>query len=449
MLRTDEPAVGKKREVAPRPKRIEHIPGQIIVRVREAAVRRVLAAAARLRFRRTDAGLLPEEIAQPLDYLHANAGLKAVRPLFSTRRAAVQRAPLPSIQRHRLATLSSVADAVSEDLAGIAVLSLDPRKATPRLLKILTASRAMEYVEPMPARWLAAVRADPLRNLQWGLRAIEWFETDPPDARPIRVGILDTGVDRHHPDLRVVPITYHHEGLKAEDIVGHGTHVAGIIAATPNNGVGITGIARCRLEVWKVFPDGPQFGDFYVDGERYFRALNAAIAAGVRVINLSLGGTASSRTEALLFRRLARAGITVVAAMGNEYQEGNPTEYPAAYDGVLAVGSVAENRRRSPFSNTGRHIALVAPGSHILSTVPTRASRYREETDYTSWSGTSMATPHVAATAALIAARFPGKDARQITAHLRRTATRLPAMRGQRWTPDYGTGLLNLRKALA
>jgi len=65
MLRTDEPAVGKKREVAPRPKRIEHIPGQIIVRVREAAVRRVLAAAARLRFRRTEAGLLPEEIAQP------------------------------------------------------------------------------------------------------------------------------------------------------------------------------------------------------------------------------------------------------------------------------------------------------------------------------------------------------------------------------------------------
>jgi subtilisin family serine protease len=447
MTQDDETVVGQKRAGAP-PRRLATIPGQLIVRIRRGAMRRMLAAV-RPKLRRGEAAPLPEEVAQPLDYLRANAGLKAVRPLFSTRRAAIQRAALPSARRHRLAALSSVADAESDDLAGIAVLSVDPQKVTTRLINTLLASPAVEYVEPMPARWPAAERVDPMRNLQWGLRAVEWFAADLPDAREIRVGILDTGIDTAHPDLRAVPITYHHAGLKAEDIVGHGTHVAGIIAATPNNGIGIAGLSTCRLDVWKVFPDEPLLGAFYVDGERYLQALNAVIAAGVMVLNLSLGGVVPSRTEALLFRRLADAGVTVVAAMGNEHEQGNPTEYPAAYDGVLAVGAIAENRERAPFSNTGRHIALVAPGSHILSTVPVRASRYRTDTGYASWSGTSMATPHVAAGAALVAARFPEKDSGQISDRLRRTTTRLPAMRGRRWTPAYGAGLLNLRKALA
>ncbi len=450
MIKPNGPkAAGQKEPGAP-PKRLGYIPGQLIVRVHKGAIQRTLRAV-KLKLGRKEAALLPEEVAQPLDYLRANAGLKSVQPVFSSRLAALQRVQVPMAQRHRLATLSSVADAEHEDLTGIAVLSLDPRKVTPRLINALAASPAVEYVEPMPARWPAVmpVDVDPLHNLQWGLRAIEWFEADLPDARQIRVGLLDSGIDRKHPDLRAVPVTYHHQGLKAQDIIGHGTHVAGIIAATPNNGVGIAGIARCRLIVWKVFPDEPEFGDFYVDGERYLRALNAAIAAGVRVINLSLGGTESSRTEALLFRRLIRSGITPVAAMGNEYKEGDATEYPAAYPGVISVGSLAENRLRSSFSNTGRHIDLVAPGSNILSTVPTRASRYLEETDYASWSGTSMATPHITAAVALVAARYPDKDPGQITTHLRRTATRLRAMRGRSWTPAYGAGLLNLRRALA
>jgi subtilisin family serine protease len=261
--------------------------------------------------------------------------------------------------------------------------------------------------------------------------------------------VLDTGIDTKHPDLRSVDIEYHHTGLTAQDVVGHGTHVAGIIAATTNNGVGITGIASCKLAVWKIFPDKPIFNDFYVESERYLQALHAVIGAGVKVVNLSIGGTASSQTEAMLFRRLADRGITVCAAMGNEYEEGNPRTYPAAYREVFAVGSVAENCRRSWFSNTGRHIDIVAPGSNILSTLPTVRSPYRDETGYASWSGTSMAAPHVAAAAALVAARYPGKDVGQIKKHLHRTTTRLPDMKNRPWTPAYGRGLLNLKKALA
>ncbi|MEK7403904.1 MAG: S8 family serine peptidase, partial [Acidobacteriota bacterium] len=434
MIKGRTPVAGRKRAPA-YTKRLEFVPGQIIVRVRQSAVPPPMRAA-RLKFVGAEAKALPPAIAEPLDYLRRNAGLKLVQPLFSTRRAAIQRASVSTAERHRLAMWSSVADSESEELRGIAVLSVDPKKATPKLMKHIGAAQGVEFAEPMPARWLAQAGADPMQNLQWGLRAIQWFGAVIPDAKGVKVGVLDSGIDDTHPDLADVDIEYHHEGLKAQDLVGHGTHVCGIIAAATNNQTGITGVAACKLEVWKIFPDAPEEdGEFYVDGVRYLRALQALIGADVKVVNLSISGTASSQTEALLFRRLHDRKITVVAAMGNEYEEGNPTEYPAAYKDVFSIGSIAEDRRRSSFSNTGRHIDLVAPGSNILSTVPTKGSPFLDETDYASWSGTSMATPHVAAAAALVAAKHPHMDATQIKEKLRSTATKLPAMRNRAWTP--------------
>lgn len=164
---------------------------------------------------------------------------------------------------------------------------------------------------------------------------------------------------------------------------------------------------------------------------------------------MSLGGPHSSRPEQILIRRLLDRGVVVVAAMGNEYREGNPIEYPAAYDGVLAVGAIAENRERSDFSNTGAHIGICAPGSNILSTLPRRRSSHRTEKLYASWSGTSMATPHVAAAAALVASKHPSKSARDIATHLRTTAVTLTAMKKKARTSAYGDGLLDLTRALS
>jgi subtilisin family serine protease len=441
-----------EREERAKKRHFEYVPGQMIVRIEEPAVRPHVGPTP-LTMTSAAAKLLPAAVSEPIEYLQRNAGLKSVQPLFSTRQKSVARARVSSQARHSLALLSSVVDSSSEELAGITVVTVDQKKLTPSLVRHVNASKAVTYAERMPARWRAQGgpgEADPEQNLQWGLRAINWFRATRPDASNTLVAVMDTGVDVGHPDLANVSITYDHEGLSASDLLGHGTHVAGIIAATANNEAGIVGVANCQLAMWKVFPDQPASdGEFYVDGERYLQALRGVEVSGARALNLSLGGTASSQTETILFDRLQRAGVIVVAAMGNEFDEGNPTEYPAAYQGVLSVGALAETRDRSLFSNTGRHIDLVAPGSNILSTLPRRRSQYRDEASYACWDGTSMATPHVAGAAALVAAKFPAKTSDELRDHLRSTATPLPAMGRSKWTQELGAGLLNLRAALS
>jgi subtilisin family serine protease len=351
-----------------------------------------------------------------------------------------------------MAVVSSLElDDDERELAGLAVATLPDQEVTPALLRTVEASPVVEWAEPLPIRWLAANGgADPMRNLQWALRAIRWFDAPRPAASETTVGIMDTGIDRNHPDIRAVAVTYDHPGVTSTDVVGHGTHVAGIVAATSGNDVGITGVAACRLRVWKIFGDEPDAdGEFYVDSERYYAALREAGNADLASLNLSIGGMDRFQTEELLLRRLIRGGVTVCAAMGNEYDQGDPTEYPAAFDDVVSVGAMGEDLRRSSFSNTGNHIDLVAPGSHILSTVPRKASPYRTETNYVSWNGTSMATPHVSAAAALVAAANPSLERPKIVARLRDTAETLPVMRGRAWTREYGTGLLNLTAALS
>jgi len=326
---------------------------------------------------------------------------------------------------------------------GLTLVHLDDAAVSAELLRTVESSPVVAFAERVPARWLSATAADPRHNRQWGLRAIRWFDTERPDADSVTVAICDTGVDARHPDLTGAIAAYDHEGAAATDIIGHGTHVSGIVAARADDAAGVVGVAGCRVAMWKVFPDEPTEGNFYVDGSRFLRALNAVATSGAKVLNLSLGGTQSSQAEQLLFDRLESAGVTVVAAMGNEHDDGNPVEYPAAYEHVLAVGAVAETNRRSPFSNTGAHIGLAAPGSNILSTLPTEPSAFRPDTGYAAWSGTSMATPHVAAAAALVAARHPDWTPADTKEHLRTRAA------GEKFSEELGAGILDIAALLA
>ncbi|MFZ5479034.1 MAG: S8 family serine peptidase [Myxococcota bacterium] len=396
---------------------------------------------------------LPEGLRNPIEHFTKARALRGAVPMFE-RLAGKSVRPL-----ERAAALSfaaSVRSPMNEDLTGISMLRFAKRADMAQMEREWSEMPGVVYAHRVPARWLAATKkptpkVDPLLNRQWGLRAINWFAT--PEAtrsvRPdVRVGVLDTGIDRKHPDFEYLKLNYRSEDSE-DDIIGHGTHVAGIIAADAANDIGVSGICRLEeLHVWKIFGDepNPYDGEFYVDDLLYQRALGESRSARMNVINLSIGGTASSKTEEILFKRLIDGGTTVVAAMGNEYEDGNPVEYPGAYKGVIAVGAVTPANRRARFSNTGKHITLSAPGTGILSTLPTETSVARDETGYAAWDGTSMATPHVVAAAAVVLSEGKAGSGTpaEVRTRLTATATKLSASK-----QEVGSGLLNLAKALS
>ncbi len=187
----------------------------------------------------------------------------------------------------------------------------------------------------------------------------------------IKVGVIDTGIDYNHPDLKGV-----YKGGKdfingdddPMDDHGHGTHVAGTIAAEDNQ-LGVVGVAPeveiYALKVLKPSADGSATGSV----SAIIQAIDWAIANGIRVINLSLGSDESSITEKDAFARAWDAGILAVAASGNDYNGTDLVGFPAAYPNVIAVGAVDAKEALASFSQRGTELALVAPGVGVLSTM--------------------------------------------------------------------------------
>jgi thermitase len=203
------------------------------------------------------------------------------------------------------------------------------------------------------------------------------------------------------------------EDANVQDDFAHGTHVAGIVAADTNNGVGIAGLAwGARLMSVKVLD---QFGDgWYSD---IAAGIVYAVDNGARLINLSLGGSADSQTLRVAVDYARSHGALVIAATGNS---GGAVFYPAAYDPVLAVAATDADDRRAYFSNYGPPVDLAAPGTDIFSTwchadiiAGTCSGSY-----YFSKSGTSMAAPHVTGVAALIWSRWPNLTATDVLSRL-------------------------------
>lgn len=255
---------------------------------------------------------------------------------------------------------------------------------------------------------LGGTTDDPRSSEQWGLRAVAapavWEQSA---GASTVVAVLDTGVDGSHPDLagRVLPgIDMIGDGAGA-DPNGHGTHVAGIIAAVANNGIGVAGAAPEA----RILPVRVLDSDGYGDHSAIASGIVAAVDYGADVINLSLGGTDTTEILASAVDYATAAGVVVVAAAGNERQMGNGRSYPAAYDNVIGVGAISVDDRSAMFSNTGDYIDIAAPGFAILSTLPG---------GYGYLSGTSQAAPYVAAAAALAISAgvapgdVPGKLAR-------------------------------------
>lgn len=255
----------------------------------------------------------------------------------------------------------------------------------------------------------------------------------------VRVAVVDTGIAPRHPDLRVYGGASFVAGTSWADDNGHGTHVAGTIAAAMNDR-GVVGVApQARLYAVKVLAaNGGGSTSGVLAGLAWCHRYN------MHVVNLSLGSGATthdpnnySRAYEAAGRRLRNKGILAVAAAGNSGRTSNPyVGNPARCPSYMAVSSVDCAKRRSSFSSYGPQVEITAPGSDVWSTWP--------QTGYRQISGTSMATPHVAGTAALVKRRSPGWHGDTIRVHLWRTAMDLGSP-GRDWL--YGFGLVNAYRA--
>ncbi|GGS24893.1 type VII secretion-associated serine protease [Streptomyces aureoverticillatus] len=254
-------------------------------------------------------------------------------------------------------------------------------------------------------------------------------------GKGVRVAVIDTGVDVKNPQLK--PAVDAADGgnflprnLKDDngdkldrgkangttDTVGHGTRVAGIIAARPARGTGFVGLAPGAT----IIPIKQNDAEGHGTTETLARAIDHAVDKGAGVINISQD-TANAvkpapQLQQAVNRALAKRRV-IVASAGNDGLGGNvkPT-YPASYEGVLAVAASDRNNERAPFSQSGDFVDVAAPGVDMISTVPGGG--------HCSDNGTSFAAPYVAGLAALIKAKHPSWTPRQITAQIQQTAER-------------------------
>ncbi|WP_432139372.1 type VII secretion-associated serine protease mycosin [Streptomyces sp. bgisy154] len=252
-------------------------------------------------------------------------------------------------------------------------------------------------------------------------------------GKGVQVAVIDTGVDVRNPQLaEAVAVTKgknflpakNSKGEKIErgneqgttDTVGHGTRVAGIIAARPAKGTGFVGLAPDAT----VIPIKQNNAEGDGTARTLARSIRYAVDAGADVINISQDTANAVEPEPSLRDAVEYAlgrKVVVVASAGNDGMGGNAkATYPASYEGVLAVASSDRNNERAPFSQSGEFVGVAAPGVDMISTVPGGG--------HCSDNGTSFSAPYVAAVAALLKSKYPTWTARQVVAQIEQTAER-------------------------
>jgi hypothetical protein len=328
------------------------------------------------------------------------------------------------------------------DMAPIAALAV----SAPRAAALLDVE-GIRYVEPLRSRRAAYVPNDPLFPRQWYAVQNRSFDAwlEPPPLASVRVAVIDSGVDGSHPELqgRIALAKSFVRGSAMVDTQGHGTFVAGLIAAQTDDGVGIAGLAPpAQLLVAKVV--GPERS---IPVEAEAKAIRWAVAKGARVINMSLGGLRDpndasrdtfSKLEADAVAYAVSKGVLVVAAVGNSDQApSQPWPYaswPSALPHVLGVSALSRRGASPAFSDRDPQFNdIAAPGQDILSTFPlalTAASPDCAEQGYSSCGpeeyrtaeGTSFAAPQVSAAAAVLLATSPGLAPDQVLSLLEQSA---------------------------
>ncbi len=262
--------------------------------------------------------------------------------------------------------------------------------------------------------------SQPAQKLPWGVDRIDADLTNGTGAG-VKVCVVDTGIDKDHPDLQkniVGGKNFVAKGAvvdpaKWDDDNGHGTHVAGTIAAVDNT-VGVVGVApQASLLAAKVLN---RQGSGYISD--VIAGIDYCVTSGADVVSMSLGSNSDVQALHNAVDNAYANGVLLAAAAGNNY--GGAVSYPAAYDSVVAVSATDSNNNLASFSNVGLQVELAAPGVNILSTW--------KDGGYNTISGTSMATPHVSGVAALAIQANPLLSNVEIRALLQSTADDLGAV---------------------
>jgi len=274
-------------------------------------------------------------------------------------------------------------------------------------------------------------------KLPWGVDRIDAEVVHSQNkGQGVRVAILDTGIDLDHPDLRVVGDTsFVYETVNGDDDNGHGTRVAGIVAALDND-IGVIGVAP-EAELYAVKVLNSRGSGRCSD---ILSGIEWAIDHDMQVVNMSFA-TSLNLPQAIrtALEKAYQAGIVLVAGAGNtgtDSGEGNNICAPARYAPVIAVGATDELDNRCSFSSTGDTLELTAPGVNIYST--TSGGGYANVT------GTSASSPHVTGAAALLIASGVTSNA-EVRQIFQGTAVDLGP---SEWDSCYGYGLVNAAQAV-
>jgi len=329
------------------------------------------------------------------------------------------------------------------------IIAYCPKRSTKKLITTIEKDNRIEYIEPHFIYLTNEVTKKPTSNqhsfipndrlyldYQWNLPTIYTSEAwaFSKGKSNVVVAVIDTGVDLNHPEFQgklVKGYNIVNPNKPPLDDDGHGTHVTGIIAANTNNGQGIAGITWYN----KIMPvkvlDQSGAGTLFDVAQGIIWATDH----GANIINLSLGNYAESKYLHDAIQYAYSKNVVLIAATGNDNT--SQLGYPASYPEVIGVSAIDPNQQRAEFSNYGDDVDVVAPGVNIASTYPNN--------QYAALSGTSMASPHVAALAALIKSNDPDLSNKDIMKIITETATDLGSNGRDAY---FGNGEINIEKAV-
>lgn len=324
-----------------------------------------------------------------------------------------------------------------------------------RLIAALSGNPAVEYAEPdelvtattadefFPRQYALQNHGLPFKNTEETLRVdggTDDADVDAVEAWKIasgatagsrtKVAVIDSGVAIDHADISpqvVARVNFSDQEIREDhpedyDAYGHGTHVAGIVAAIADNTIGVAGVCpECSILDVKVLNSAGTGSS-----SRIAQGIDWAVANGAKVINMSLGQRVSSRTLEAAVNNAWNRGVVIVAAAGNAGTQAQI--YPGAYSKVIAVAATDNFDKKASFSSYGRWVDVAAPGVNVYSTFPNHdfALRNQEPYDrslgYDVASGTSMASPIVAAVAALVWSKGAAADNAAVRGQVENTA---------------------------